>query len=225
MDLCWTVLTDGRKEYIKKALPTWFENLSEIDQRFIIDDSGDIKYRRWLSKTFKSFEIIPVGNDRCGYDAGMQKIFSTVKELKYSYCFHIEDDFILRKSFNIQDLKTILKLNKNMSQVSLMRGPWFHNEVQHGGVVNAIKASNKNAKFLNKNKNGLRWVQHQAYWTCNPNLFPSWIIDIEWPSGNWSESRFSKKIFDKGKVAGIFENENSWPFIEHIGGHRNGTQY
>ena len=35
-----TVLTDGRKQYIEKALPTWIEKYdNQIEKKFIIDDT------------------------------------------------------------------------------------------------------------------------------------------------------------------------------------------
>jgi hypothetical protein len=225
MSICFTVLTDGRKHYIKEALPSWVNLYSDIDNNFIIDDSGDAEYRDWLSNTFPSFNIIPVGSNRMGYDIAMQKLFSLVKELKVDYCFHTEDDFILHKQFDINNLIEILQSNKGMAQISLMRQPWYHNENEHGGVIEAIKAHNKHAIFSERKENELEWTQHQAYWTCNPHLFPAWLTNFEWPSGPWSESRFGREIFATYRFAGVYGNKNNWPYVEHIGRERYGKKY
>ena len=226
MSLCWTILTDGRKHYIQDAIPTWLDNFEDsIEQKFIIDDSGDPEYRQWLSNTFKSFNIVPVSNDRQGYDVAMKKLFSLVRELNVDYCFHIEDDFLLNKKFDIFDLAKILDFNKNMAQISLMRQPWYHNEKEHNGVVEAIIAYNPSAHFVKKSIDGLHWMEHNAYWTCNPHLFPSWLTNFEWPSGVWSESRFGRYMFEQQKIAGIYGVRQDWPYVEHIGREKYGNKY
>ena len=80
MDLAWTILTDGRKQYIEQCLPAWIDWLDEtIINKFIIDDSGDPEYRSWLGETFPSFNIIPVNARRSGYARAMMKVLQTIK--------------------------------------------------------------------------------------------------------------------------------------------------
>lgn len=226
MNVAWTVLTDGRKHYIEEALPTWIKHFDNvIGKKFIIDDSGDLEYRQWLEQTFPSFKLIPVGATRSGYDAAMKKLFKIVTTYSVDYCLHIEDDFILHKTFILDDLISIMKNHKNVAQVSLMRQSWYHNEHEHGGLVEAIQASNPTAHFNERNDGGIVWTEHQAYWTCNPSIFPSWITKFGWPDGAWSESRFSKQIFKAKKTCGIFGTKQDWPYVEHIGRERYGNKY
>jgi len=226
MNLCWTVLTDGRKEYIEQCLPDWISWLDKtIDNKFIVDDSGDTEYRMWLSNTFPSFKIIPVSKDRSGYSLAMNKVLSTVRLSKNRYCLHTEDDFLLKRKFNIEDAINVLNNNINLSQISFMRYPWYHNEIECGGLIQAIERDNVDAIFEQKNTNGIDWIQHKSYWTCNPNIFPRWLTSYKWPSGDWSESRFSRQIFRYGKVAGIMGSRLDEPYVEHIGRHRSGTKY
>lgn len=225
MKIIWTVLTDGRKHYIQQALPTWLDNFSTISDRFIIDDSGDPEYRQWLSENFQSFTIVPVSEERSGFAAAMQKLFSLVKETGANYCFHLEDDFLLLKQFDINKLIDILELNKRIAQVSLMRGPWYHNEHEHGGLIEAIKNHTPGAVFIDKNENDLQWTEHSAYWTCNPNLFSSSLTKFEWPSGLWSESRFGRQVFKTYQTAAVYGKKEDWPYIEHIGRERYGSKY
>jgi hypothetical protein len=226
MRVGWIVLTDGRQQYIKESIPTWVKYIdNQVNRKIILDDSGDDDYRSWLSEYFPSFNIIPVGTERQGYDKAMQKIFSLVKDYNIDYCLHTEDDFILHKAFFIQDLMYVLAQNKRVAQMSLMRQPWYHNEHENGGVIEAIKAHTPSAKFIEKNTNDILWTEHSAYWTCNPNIFPKWLTNFKWPDGAWSESRFSKEIFKTGRTAGIFGAQKDWPYVEHIGRERYGNQY
>jgi hypothetical protein len=221
MNLCWIVLTDGRKNYIQEALPTWIEHYDSIDNKFIIDDSGDTEYTSWLKNTFPSFEIIPVENPRQGYANAVQRVFKLFRDTGLDYCLHLEDDFILSKTVDIENIVYVLDKNPNLSQMAIMRQPWYHNEIESGGVIDAIKGE----KFYDINTDGFDWVKHRAFYTCNPNIFPQWLTNYEWPDGNWSESKFGRLLFSNNKDCGIWGNRSSWPQVEHIGRERNGIEY
>jgi hypothetical protein len=222
-----TVLTDGRKQYIEKSLPTWIEQYdSQIDNKFIIDDSGDPEYRDWLSSTFPSFKIIPVAENRAGYVKAMRKVFSTVLDSGSMYCLHIEDDFILLKPFVIDDVIKVLQEFPELSQMSFMRQPWYKNEIVSGGVIDALE---KVGCYFNQRYSRTPpyypWVIHKAFWTCNPSIFPAWVAKYTWPESDWSESEFGKKIRSEGKVSGIWgDRKTDWISVEHIGKESNGTK-
>jgi hypothetical protein len=140
MDICLTVLTDGRKQYIERAIPSWMKQYdSLISNKFIIDDSGQKDYRAWLKDYFPSFTIIPVGASRCGYSLAMSKVFSTIVESKTKYVLHLEDDFILNKPVSLENMISVLDKKPLVSQMSIMRQPWFANEKECGGVVEALE--------------------------------------------------------------------------------------
>jgi hypothetical protein len=224
-NICMTVLTDGRKQYIEKALPTWIEQYdSQIEKKFIIDDSGDKDYRNWLIETFPSFSVIPVSEDRGGYANAMRKVFNTVRDAQVEYCLHVEDDFILLKPFIIEDVISVLKSLPELSQISFMRQPWYANEIEHGGVIEALEDSG--GSFVQRTTDKDSWVCHRAFWTCNPSIFPSWIANRNWPEPPWSEMYFSKSLREDKKVFGIWgDRKTDWISVEHIGRERNGTEY
>lgn len=221
-----TVLTDGRKEYISRALPTWIEEYDDqIEKKFIIDDSGDPIYRDWLANNFPSFTIIPVAENRAGYVEAMRKVFSTILDSGEPYCLHIEDDFILLKPFVIEDVIDVIKSNRLISQISFMRHPWYQNEIDAGGVIEALEGQEGAASYIQKTTNEKDWVEHKGFWTCNPSIFPNWIATMGWPEAPWSEMKFGQKLFSKNKVCGIWGNRSDWVCVEHIGRERNGTEY
>ena len=225
MNICLTVLTDGRKQYIERAIPSWMEQYdSSISNKFIIDDSGQKDYRAWLKDHFPSFTIIPVGESRCGYSLAMSKVFSTILESKTKYALHLEDDFVLNKPVSLENMVSVLDKNPLVSQMSIMRQPWFANEKECGGVVEALEQQG-NTDFKNMNTDGNEWVQHSSFWTCNPSIFPSWVAKIGWPEAPWSEMKFGQNLSAKNKVFGIWGNRSDWVCVEHIGEERNGTEY
>jgi len=125
------------------------------------------------------------------------------------------------------DLAGIMDLMQDfhdLSQLSFMRQPWYPNEIEHGGVVEALEADNPDAAFRQRYHNDTPWVIHRAYWTCNPSVFPSWVAKRNWPAPPWSEAWFSKALM-REKVSGIWGTRDNWVVTEHIGRDRNGTQY
>lgn len=224
MNVCWIVLTDGRKQYISESLPTWIKEYdSLIDNKYIVDDSGNDEYSEWLEESFPTFEIVKIKNPRQGYAKAMQNVFQVFKDSGNKFALHLEDDFILHKAVNINDIVSVLNENQNVAQMSIMRQPWYHNEINSGGVIEALELNG--SKFTDKTTLGFDWVEHRSFYTCNPNIVQRWVADSPWPDGNWTESRFGRELFLKRKSVGIWGNRNDWPHVEHIGRERNGIEY
>lgn len=225
MNISMTVLTDGRKHYIEKALPTWIDAYGDqITSKAIIDDSGDADYRLWLRDTFPDFYIVPVGYERQGHAPAMREVFNSVLNFGKGYNLHIEDDFVLHNPPDLSEVVSILDNFKELSQISFMRQPWYPNEIEHGGVVQAIEADSPNAGFYTRYHDGIPWTIHKAFWTCNPSVFPYWVAQRKWPNPPWSEAQFSQSLM-RDKVSGIWGTRDNWIVTEHIGKERNGTTY
>jgi hypothetical protein len=224
MDICWIVLTDGRQDCLRSSLPSWIKHYGDkIENKIIIDDSADENYRGWLRFAFPHFKLVTTGMGRQGYSGAMQKVFDVFKESGNKYMLHLEDDYVLEHEFSIEDVITVLENNPDVAQMSIMRQPWFQNEIDHGGVLEALEVGG--SKFQEVNTQGFDWARHKAFYTCNPNIAQSWVTNYKWPEGSWSESRFSKTIFQDGKECGIWGSRSSWPYVKHIGRVRNGTGY
>lgn len=224
MNISMTVLTDGRKEYIEQALPTWIDAYGDkIKLKAIIDDSGNTGYRHWLTETFPQFIVVAVGKDRCGYAPAMRKVFDMVRQFDKPYNLHIEDDFVLHNPPNLEDIVWVMDHNDDLSQMSLMRQAWYNNELLHGGVVEALEFAG--SKFEECNDGGHYWSKHRSYFTCNPSVFPLSLAYEDWPDPPWCEMYFGQSQLAKGKSYGIWGKRGEWEVVEHIGRIRNGTEY
>lgn len=223
--LSMTVLTDGRKEYLEQTLPTWIEAYGDkIEHKIILDDSGNTGYRHWLVETFPDFVVVAIGKDRCGYDVAMREVFLVVRTLGLPYNLHVEDDFKLHTPPDLDKVCEVLDNFPQVSQMSFMRQPWYPNEVEAGGVVEALERQGA-VSFQQKFTNGSSWVRHNAFWTANPNVFPQWVAHREWPDAPWCEMKFSQALRYDKKVSGIWGHRDSWVCVEHIGEVRSGTNY
>ena len=219
-----TVLTDGRKEYLERALPTWESVYNGIDHKVIIDDSGNTGYRHWLIDTFPEFIVVAVDKGRFGYAEAMRKVFEMVPYIRQSHNLHVEDDFVLKRPFVLDDVVSVLESSPNLSQISFMREPWYENEIEHGGVIEALLAQGE-FPIQNKGLGRFAWTRHNAFWTCNPSVFPSWVAQRPWPNDPWCEMYFSQAIRRDKKFSGIWGHRPDWIYTDHIGRERAGHGY
>lgn len=222
--ITWVVTTDGRKEFIEKALPTWNAASGSVAHRIIIDDSGNDEYRRWLSDTFTDWDVIPVGEERCGYSPAMQAMREVGLQTGAEFIFHTEDDFILNHPIDLDDIADVLRRRTYLAQIALLRQPWFGNEVEHGGLIEALEVNGQ--EFTEVTDGTHHWIEHRAVWTANPNMFSRDVAKINYPNVNYSESAFMKSLrSNKNLRCGFWGKRSDAPLVHHIGEYRNGIEY
>lgn len=223
--ITWTVLTDGRKDLIEQTIPSWEKQVKgNFKGKFIIDDSGDPEYREWLAITFPNFKVIPVRKNRAGYINAMKKVFEVAREAGNPYIFHLEDDFILKRPIDLTDLTYVMDHRKHLTQISLLRQPWYEIEINAGGVLQVFMKQTK--RIYAKRLGNKQWLEHRFFWTCNPSVFPLWVAEREWPKSGYSEARFGMELFeDENLYSGVWGRLNTPYYVEHIGSYQNGGSY
>lgn len=221
--ITWVVTTDGRKEFIEKTIPTWDQATGLVTHRVIIDDSGDTDYRQWLARTFPDWDVIPVGDERCGYSPAMQAIRQVGLQCGTEFIFHTEDDFMLNRPINLDDVATLLRDKQYLAQVALLRQPWFPNEIEAGGLIEALEPGEV---FTECSDGDRYWIEHRAVWTANPNMFRRDVAKIEYPNVNYSESAFMRSLKEDANLRCAFWGKRSDEYyVHHIGEYRNGIEY
>jgi hypothetical protein len=222
--LIWITLTNGRKDIINITRPSWYKNLAgNVDLEIIIDDSGDGSYREWLSSEYKNAKIIYVDKNPSGFANATSKCFEVALDSGCKYVLHTEDDFVLNRKLETSNLINILKENKNLSQISLQRQPWYDHEKTKDTIIDSYRAQGH--EFTEKESNNSFYMEHSFYWTTNPNIYPIEIARLGWPKESSSEIKFTKKIFSLGYKSAFYEKEGSEPYVTHIGHFRVGSNY
>jgi len=192
-------LTNGRSECLAEAVYSRSMKVAVPGEAdfLIVDDSGDPKYREWLSAHF-TYRKWWVGYNAQGYDAAMREIWWLAAD--YDYVFLIEDDFVFNQEVDLGDMIEILRTHPHMAQLVLLRQAWFGNEVQAGGLIPALQAMGH--RFEHFGDAGClhgspSWLEHRATWSTNPTLFRGreWVLDHPWPVGEGSEYRFGQSLF------------------------------
>lgn len=208
------VLGNGRKDCISQAIPSARKHLLGVDRMVIVDDTGDAAYREWLADEFYC-QVIPVADgERAGYWRAMRKVWEVAA--KAAYLAFVEEDFVFNEEVPLWDLQGVLSEHPYLTQIALVRQPWFGNEHRHGGLIEALEAQGNH--FQERTDGVHHWIEHRACFTGNPSLIPARTFSKTWPEGDWSESRFGRELFRDRKARGAYwGRRGDAPRVTHIG--------
>lgn len=218
------VLTNGRADCIAQTIPSLREHLAGAGGMTIIDDSGDVAYRAWLAGEFPGVPVTAVAERPAGYWRAMRAVWETARDFDTDAVWLHEDDFVMRTGVDLTDLDHVLGTQPHLTQIALLRQPWFANEIQHGGLIEALEAQGQT--FAEHTDGQYAWIEHRAVFTGNPSLIPARTLTWDWPSGAWSESRFGRMLFADPAARGAYwGRRGEAPRVEHIGHQRVGRDY
>jgi hypothetical protein len=217
------VLTNGRVECITRAIGSVVSHLDNAGNGVIVDDSGDDVYRAWLADQYGA-PVIPVGDEPCGYWQAMRRVWDVARDSDADHIWLQEDDFVIHADVDLDVLAGVLDDHPYLTQISLLRQPWWPNEVEHGGLIPALEQQGQ--VFTERTDGVHHWVEHRACFTGNPSLIPARTFERDWPDGDWSESRFGRLLFQDPAARGAYwGRREDPPLVEHIGHHRVGHAY
>jgi hypothetical protein len=225
------VLTNGRRDCISRTIPSAAERLTGISHMSIIDDSGDPGYGRWLEEEFiggpLNGHVLHLA-DGGGYWKAMCAVWAHARHLldflRADAVFFLEDDFTFNADVPVAPMRRVLNASPYLTQMALLRQPWFGNEVAAGGLIEALEQQGQ--VFTERSCGVYRWIEHRACFTGNPSLIPARTFAHDWPSGAWSESRFGRALFADPAARGAYwGRRGDAPLVEHIGHERVGSDY
>ncbi|MFF5261346.1 glycosyltransferase family 2 protein [Actinomadura viridis] len=220
-------LTNGRPDCIAKTIPSANAHLTGVSSMVIVDDSGDDVYGQWLEDEYVGgpwhTRVLHLPAPH-GYWRAMQAVWALARHWdKPAFAFW-EDDFVLTEDVDLDELAEVLDARRDLMQMALLRQPWFTNEVEHGGLIEALEAQGQ--RFTECTNGRQWWIEHRAVFTGNPCLIPRRTLEHDWPEGDWSESRFSRHLFQNPHArAAYWGRRTDPPRVEHIGHARVGSGY
>lgn len=218
------VLTNGRRDCIFPTIASVQRHLLGAGDMVIVDDSGDSAYRVLLMSEFEDATVVSVAEEAAGYWRAMQTVWRVARDSGADAIWFHEDDFILNEDVAVAPMCRVLKTNTHLTQMSLLRQPWFWNEQIAGGLIQALERQGQT--FAQRTSGIYDWVEHRACFTGNPSLIPRRTFERDWPEGDWSESRFGADLFLDPRVRGAYWGRyDDPPRVEHIGRERVGHDY
>lgn len=213
------VFTDGRGEFLKETIQSLSEKigLDSFADRWIIDDSGNKTYEKWLNESFPEFRFDHHVKNM-GFCHTVDKAWRDLKENSNAdFVFHIEDDFTYNETVDLQNMAKILTENHHLGQLALKRQPVNNEEKRAGDLVRRWGFENF------EEKDG--WIEHSIFWTTNPSLFRREILDYGWLTEPQCEGKVSIKLRNMGFKFAFLGGLQDPPKIHHIGSYRAGKGY
>lgn len=202
------IITDGRREYIKQTIARLKDVVDySFIEKIIVNDSGDINYHQFLVDNFLDFKIIS-HDQRSGLAHAIQTAWSSYSS-EAEYIFHLEDDFLFTEKPQIDLMISLLKNNKHLTQMALVRNPVNPPEEAVGGFVfqNLQDYVQKEGFF-----------EHTRLFTLNPSIYPTSTAHVGWPDqGN--EPDFTSKVLsiNNSYKFAYFGDIYDAPRVFHIG--------
>lgn len=219
------IMTDGRKMFIEPTLAAVDKENKlngPVSRKLIHDDSGDVRFARWLKRTYgDEYEIYSTGR-RSGFGGAIISAWKQLQNDNNEWVFHLEDDFVIQEVLPIGEMMTVMDRNPHLVQMALRRQAWNEQEKAAGGIVEQDPDS------YTERDNGLfTWLEHTKFFTTNPSLYrKSLTVEHPWPTGVNSEGRYGIELFSSGyHKSGYWGPKDSAPKCLHIGEFRNGDGY
>lgn len=206
------MITDGRDEYLKRCVesaenmlhPRW----ERFEELWMYDDTGDEDYRRRLREAYPQWRHIN-GGPRQGCAGAIASAWNELRERSQAkFIFHLEQDFVFTRRVVVDSMARILRRHKYIAQIALIRQPCNPFERQHGGLIEShpdwytLKHGEMSPY---SGVDGLSWLEHRSFFTCNPCLYRRDLLTLGWPEhrdGRYSEDTFHRRLLTEG-IPGI----------------------
>ena len=215
MNTTLLVFTDGRADCLLRTIQSFELNLNgQLNPLLMIDDSANPGYAEWLDSNFQDY-LITHNSKRLGFAGAVQRGLSLLLK-DTDYVFWLEDDFVLNRKVNIDEMTTILESHPYLAQVVLKRQP-INSEERDAGDILALHPQD----YIDKEG----WVEHSRNFSTNPNLTPYRITRLGWPNAPDSEKKFSQMLIKNGYQFAYLGQKSDSPLVEHIGTERVGNGY
>jgi hypothetical protein len=228
------VIGDGRDDYLRRCIDSMHHLRGTIVERWMHDDTGDPAYRAELAARYPRWRHINAGPRQGGAGAIRYSWRHLRDHTAADYLFWVEQDFQFIRPINLAAMAGLLHDRPYLAQIVLRRQPYNAAEAAAGGVVE----QHPDWYVDMIDERGREWLEQGAYFTTNPNLTRTTLLDLDWPGhvdGVYSESTFHQRLMREGtlEVPGdkvryaYWGARSSGVWVEHIGQqrHREGTGY
>ena len=222
MNLAVVVVTDGRGDLLTQMLESASTNIDGFHDNVGIvgaDDSGDPSYAQWLDEAYPMIVWHHHG-ERQGLAAAIRTAWEALawKSLDWGdvdYVLHLEDDLEFPKPIDLGAWMDPFRYEPMLAQVCLQRGPQAPTEIEAGGILRLYEQTHPISKqYLG----GRSWTEQTKLFSLQPNIYPSWVVDVGWPE-HGGETEFTAKLLAEHPEArfAYLGHPDDEPHYEHPG--------
>lgn len=184
------VVSDRRDLYLPGCLDNLSEVLSEAEVLLVND---------------KDHNLGMAGAVRCGMDMAFAA--------GWEHVLWVEEDFRFNWRPPLEEMRLILDMSPNCTQVVLKRQPWSIEEHQAGGIIEMSPDD-----YTDRGMGRVRWLEHQRIFSLNPCLIPRWVFALGWPDGNEAEQ--TERLLSRGLHFAFYGERDDPPLVTHVGHER-----
>lgn len=235
-----TILTNGRPEYLERAVAAFAQHVTPAPAAIVVMDDGGqtgeaevIDALRpllydgptWLSRDLE----IEHSNGPVGMCAAHQVCWQAAAASPHPWTFHLEEDFVIVRPVDLRELTAVLAAHTYLTQMALVRAPWFR-EIPYGGYIPHLPGlyqrrgwtGRSPAYNVDRAPTGRRpryeWIETTRNWATNPALYASAVARrFPWSPVGGCETEIGPRILEAEPDAqfGLW----GWgePWSAHIG--------
>lgn len=217
------VFTDGRDELLVQTVAAAERMLVGNITRKVMHTDNGLDHLEELTQTYPDFEM--VGGERAGFGGAIDRAWKYLiaTQTEETFVFWLEDDFIIKRPVELDAMSEVLSKNPDLVQLVLKRQPWNADERKAGGIIEQDPMSYTEVE----DRNGRRFVEHQKFFSTNPNLIRTRLVYRGWPQVDRSEGIFTLDLLKDHPESrfAFWGSIADDPWVEHIGKERVGSGY
>lgn len=213
-----------RREYLRESLRSLRDRLDgPIVQWVIYDVWGDASIRDEIAAMAPApfYVVGPKPRDwRPGHPWSRAQLWRYLgAHAQGDFIFGTEDDFIYDRPVDLGPIIDTLRSSPNIRQIALLRAPYFHRELEAGGILEQHPD-----RYVQVSANGHSRIEHRDHFTNNPSLFPKSLTRVPFPATPNSEVRFAETL-NRDPLSRFAYWGDGEPWVHHIGEVRAGEKY
>lgn len=218
------LMVNGRRSYLERTLPGLRRLLEHelVDALVVHDDSADLAFREWLWAELDDVDVHQrfATTERAGYGGAMASAWAAARATGNPLVFWLEEDFVL-DDVPLEQMAELLEARPELVQVVLKRQAWYRRERKAGGLLERFDAGWRDVD------DPYPHVEHRLFFSVNPTLFRSELLDRPWPRTPGSEATFGRELLqaEPHRLFALWGSSSSSPAVEHIGEERAGHGY
>jgi len=216
MDYILTLLTNGRTEVFERTLAAFAELVTPKPAAvYVFDDGHQSDAELMVNETLGVECFYDSAPNPLGMCRAHAQCHYAAAHSGYDWAWHQEDDQLLLRPVNLNDLAALMDTQTHLAQVALVRAPW-NREVPFGGYI-----PQSPGWYIRCRDDRFEWIETTRNWATSPALMRTSLLrEFSWPEQAGCETAYGPTILDADPDArfALYGGGEAW--YAHVGKER-----
>jgi hypothetical protein len=211
-------ITDGRdvaRDTLKEAREL---GLLDVELVVAVTDTLDEDFLLWLELelgTGITHHAARLAGAKVGFAGAIAAGWRVLDNLldEDAHVFHLEDDWHFDDRPPLERMVELLELEPELANVALVRNAVNRREHAAGGLIASYPAGT----FAERTTNGIDWLEHRAYFTTNPGIYPRHLIATGFADPPDAERKYGAELLERGYRFAYLGRADDPPLAWHRG--------